>query len=80
MAHVAVTTTLPVLDCQWLEKVPRTAEDDAKPLLPAVATLSFERRFSLLSPPDHSHKKTVANTMRERPSSQTATMFTLKQN
>ena len=35
MVHVAVTTTLPMLDCLWLEKVKHTAEEDGKPLLPA---------------------------------------------
>ena len=73
-----MTTTLPVLDCLWLEKMTRTAEEDGKPLLPTMATL-IEWRSSLLSPSNYS-QKTVANTMRERPSSQTATMFTPKQN
>ena len=35
VAHVAVTTTQPVLDCLWLEKVTRTAGENGKPLLPA---------------------------------------------
>ena len=55
MAHVAVTATEPVLDCLWLEKVTRTAEEDGTPLLPVMATL-IERRSSLLSPSNYSHK------------------------
>ena len=55
MAHVAVTTTLPVLDCLWLEKLTRAAEEDGEPLLPAMVTL-MKRRSSLLPPSDDSHK------------------------
>ena len=74
MPHVAVTTTLLVLGCLWLEKVKHT-------LMKKMGNHSFQhdnsliaRRSSLLSPSDYLHT-TVANTTREKLSFQTATMF-----
>ena len=80
MAHVVVTTTLPVLDCLWLEKVLHT---------PAKNNFNTSKRPQHQIPAKEArtsfhlqtiHTNTVANTVRERPSLQTATMFTLKQN
>ena len=79
MAHVAVTTTLPVLDCLWLEKMTHAhAENEFNTLKnspPQIPAKEARASFHLLTV----HTKTVANTVREKPSSQTATMFTLKE-
>ena len=73
MAHVAVTTTLPVLDCLWLQEVKHTLKKMGKHSFQHGNSL-IERRSSLPSPSNYLHTN-VVNTMRERPSFQTATMF-----
>ena len=77
MAHVAVTPTLPVLDCLWLENVTHTHAKNTFNTL-SLKIPAKEARSSF--PFQLFKRNTVANTVRERPSSQTATMFTLTQN
>ena len=73
MAHVAVATTLPVLDCLWLEKMTHTHAkkkfNTLKNSQPQIPAKEARASFHLLT----IHTNTVANTVRERPSSQTAT-------
>ena len=64
MAYVVVTTTPPVQDCLWLEKVLHTHAGN-----------NFNTSTCLLSLLTHSHETQLANTVTEAPSSQTATMF-----